>query len=234
MRKSKAIYLLFSLVWVISSCVKDGSSTDSKLIYAANAINLSSSLKNSGSESGVVVPAGTSGSINWVSAKVNISQMEFSTNHLGANSSYTTDNVFIPDALKANFFVGEVPVSSGVYESNRFKLTLKESATAPPILLNGNYIEASGTVIPVELKFNMNQSMVLENGRIEISTGNYIASVKLELNNLVKGLTASDFGQTTRSGTNNSISINSVANRPLFEKLLVRLPSALSINVSKQ
>jgi len=219
---------------VISSCVKDGSVADSKIIYTASATNLSSSLKNSGAESGNVVQAGTNGSINWTAAKVNISQIQFSTSHLGATSAYNTDNVFIPDALKANLFIGEVPVSSGVYESNRFKLTLKESATNPAILLNGNYIEASGTVIPVELKFNMNQSMVLEKSRIEIASGIYVATVKVALNNLVKGLVASDFGQTTRSGTNNTISVNATLNRALYEKLLLRLPNCLSVEVNKQ
>nr|MBC7612193.1 hypothetical protein [Pseudopedobacter sp.] len=50
----------------------------------------------------------------------------------------------------------------------------------------------------------------------------------------MKGLTATDFGQTTRSGTNNTISINATTNRPLFEKLLTRLPNALSVEITKQ
>lgn len=234
MKNLRLVYLSFTLLWVFSSCVKEGATTDIKLKYAVNATNLSAALKNSGAESGIVVATGTNGSINWTSANVNISQIEFSTTHLGANSVFNTENVFVPDALKSNLLVGEVSVTSGVYENNKFKLTLKESATNPPVILNGNYVEASGTVIPVELKLNMNQSLVLENPRVEITSGTYIANVKLELNNLVKGLVASDFGQTTRSGTNNAISINSVTNRALYEKLLIRLPSCLSVNVSKQ
>lgn len=234
MRNLKAMYLLFALVWAISSCVKDDTNTKGNLKYAVNAINLSSTIRNSGLESGAVTPAGSNGSINWTSAKVNISQIAFSTTHLGAKSTFTTENVFIQDALTTNTSMGEVSVSSGVYENNKFTLTLKESANTVPVILNGNYVEASGTIIPVELKFNMNQSFMLEYPRIEISSGTYVANIKLELNNLVKGLIASDFGQTTRSDTNNAISISSVNNRGLFEKLLIRLPNCLSMNVVKQ
>ncbi|MNK39927.1 hypothetical protein D3C87_585500 [compost metagenome] len=101
-------------------------------------------------------------------------------------------------------------------------------------MLTGTYIEASGTRIPVIVQLNMTQLIKLEAPKIEISKGKYVARVTVELNGLVKDLTASDFGQTARTAPNNTILVTNTINRPLFEKLASRLPSILSLSMTKQ
>jgi hypothetical protein len=86
----------------------------------------------------------------------------------------------------------------------------------------------------VIVTLNSAQSFIKEASRIEVSTGTYVAKVKLELNAMVKGLMASDFGQTTRTGVNNTILVNSTTNRALFEKLSARIVNTISVSVVKK
>jgi len=110
---------------------------------------------------------------------------------------------------------------------------MNESNVNPPVILNGTYIESSGTKIPVVVTLNSVMSFVKEAQRIEVTSGKYIAKVTIELNALVKGLTAADFGQTTRTGANNTIVVSYTSNKALYDKLKARFPNTISVNVSK-
>jgi hypothetical protein len=111
---------------------------------------------------------------------------------------------------------------------------MTESATLAPFILNGTYIEVSGTKIPVIVQFNRSQLAEFEVQRFEVATsGQYVAKVVFEMNNLVKGLTASDFGQTTRTAPNNTILISSTINKPLWDKLVAKLSTSASVSFTK-
>ena len=230
----KSLLKLAIVALLFSSCVKETATTETALKYSFSAINLSSTLSATATASGVPVAAGTNGSINWTGVSVNVSKLEFSATHAGAISSYELKNFNSVNALKPDSLSGNVPLTIGAYEKLQFKLTLAESATNPPLILTGTYIEASGTKIPVVVQLNQAQIINLEAARLEVSKGIYIAKVTLELNALVKGLVASDFGQTTRTGTDNKIVVNSTTNRALYEKLITRFGSVASISLTKQ
>ncbi|GGH01766.1 hypothetical protein GCM10007422_15740 [Pedobacter zeae] len=217
------------------ACTKKETATDTKLSYSFSASNLNASLSSNASASGAVVAPGTNGSINWSTASVNVAKIEFSAIKSGSGAiNLETKNLYLVNALKPDSLSGTVALASGVYENNQFNLTLASSLTNPPLLLTGTYIEASGTKIPVRFEMNQAQVVKLEAKRVEVTAGTYVAKVTVQLNALVTGLTASDFGQTTRTGSNNMIIISSTINRALYEKLVTRFTSTLSVDFSKK
>lgn len=234
MKKIYFTIAAFFLFMCLFGCTKSSDATDTQLSYSFNAINLNASLTANSGASGAIVPAGTPGSINWSSAGINISKVEFSATRGGNPISLETKNLYAVNALKPDSLSGTVFLSSGVYEKNEFKITVNESVSNPPLILKGTYIEASGTAIPVIAQLNISQVLKLEAPRIEIKQGKYVARVTIELNGLVKGLVAGDFGQTTRTAPNNTILVSNTVNRALFEKLVLRLPSVLSVSMTKQ
>lgn len=232
----KTLYFTISIIYLLTlfiGCTKETTTTDAQLSYSFNAINLNASLSTNAATSGAIVAPGTNGSINWTNASVNLSKVEFDATHAGKVISLESKNLFF-NALKPDSLSGVVSLFSGIYENNEFKITMNESTTNPPLLLTGIYIEASGTKIPVTVQLNTTQLIKLQASKIEISKGKYIAKVTVELNGLVKGLTASDFGQTTRTAPNNTILVTNTINRALFEKLALKLPSILSLSMTKQ
>ena len=231
---------LYQITWVslvvllFIGCTKKETVADTKLSYSFSAGNLNASLSSNATASGAVVAAGTSGSINWATASVNVAKIEFSATKAGTPITLETKNLYLVNALKPDSLSGTVAIASGVYEHNEFSLTMSSSATNPPLLLTGTYIEASGTKIPVRFEMNQAQLIKLEAARVEVTSGTYLAKVTIQLNALVVGLTASDFGQTTRTGTNNMIIISSTINKTLYDKLIARFTSTLSVNFAKQ
>lgn len=233
----KKLYFSIFIVFLLSTfigCTKDTAETDTKLSYSFSAINLNASLSSNASASGAVVAAGTNGSIGWTSTTVNISKIQFSAMHGGNAVSLESKNLYAVNALKPDSLSGTVFLSSGIYENNEFKISMDESVSRPALVLNGTYTEMSGTKIPVVVQFNISQFIKLEAARIEIKEGSYVAKVTIELNGLVKGLTASDFGQTTRTAPNNTILVTNSVNKALFDKLISRLPSILSVSFARQ
>ncbi len=233
MKNSLLFAAYLSLFFFTLGCKKDGEK-DATLSYSFSAINMSASLSTTASASGVVVAAGTNGSINWTSTSFNISSASFSANRAGTTIALESKNINLVNALKPDSLSGKVTIAAGVYEAIKFKLTMTESATVPPMLLNGTYTEASGTKIPVILQINRSQLADFEAQRFEVvDGGQYVAKVVFEMNNLIKGLTASDFGLTTRTGSNNAILISSTINRPLWEKLVSKLSTSASVSFTK-
>lgn len=234
MRKLYTITLAALSVLLLTNCTKKDVVADTKLSYSFSAGNLNASLSTNAGASGTVVAAGTNGSINWTTASVNIAKVEFSATKAGTPISLESKNFFLVNALKPDSLSGTVSLASGVYEHNEFNLSLSSSVSNPPLLLTGTYIEASGTKIPVRFEMNQAQVIKLEAARVEVTSGTYLAKVNIMLNALVIGLTASDFGQTTRTGTNNMIIISNTINKTLYDKLVARFASTLSVNFSKQ
>ena len=233
MRKYSALFTIISFLFLFQSCTKDTGYTDTKLSYSIKTTNLSASLKSNAAESGVVVTPNSNGSINWTSASINFDQADFISTREDVKATQTFKNLYFPNALKDSVS-GSLNIFAGLYENISFVLKISESASNTPILIKGNYIEASGTSIPVEVRLNLNQSLTFKNDNVEIKSGTYLAKITVELNNLVKGLTAADFGQTTRTGTNNTIVINATSNSILFGKLLLNLKSCFSLKVVQQ
>lgn len=232
MKRLLFVLSFLSAAILLNGCTKDSATSDTQLSYSFNAINMSASLGATSTASGLIVPALSNGSITWNSASINIAKAEFSATLAGVPVSYEAKNFFGVNTLKPDSLSGVVPLKAGVYENIKFKLTLTESTTNPPLILNGTYTEASGTKIPVSVQLNQPQLLNLEAGRYEVTAGKHRAKIVIELNALVKGLIASDFGQTTRIGTDNKIVVNATTNRALFEKLMARFSNCVNVNVS--
>lgn len=230
MRKISFIALL--AVTLFTACTKLGVNDKATLSYSFSLLNQSATLSTEAA-SGTPVTAGTNGSINWTSAAINIAKAEFSATQSGSAIAFSSSNLYNINPFKTDSLSGTVDIPTGAFENIRVKVTMNESNANPPLVLNGTYIEGSGTNIPVVVTLNSALSYTKEAQRIDVTSGKYIAKVTVELNALVKGLTAADFGQTTRTGSKNTIMVNSTTNRALYDKLLARLPNTVSVKVSK-
>ncbi len=230
MKKLTALIFMLAIALTFNSCVKEAGPQTAQLSYSFGASNLAASLATA--DAGTPVSPLTNRSITWTSMTVNISKIEVSAKLAGKEVNLESKDIFAVNPLKADSLVGTVPVASGIYENVRFKLTMAESATNPPFLLNGTYTEESGTKVPIFVQLNQSRLITIEMAKFEITKGTHRAKINFQLNDLVKGLTMSDFGQTTRSGSNNTIVVNSTTNRALFEKLSVRLANIGSVTVN--
>jgi hypothetical protein len=228
----KRLTLIISILAIsFAACVKEAGTASSQLSYSFGATNLSASLSNT-TASGAVVSPLSNGSISWSGMTVNISKIDVTAKLAGKEVALESKDILAINPLKPDQLLGTVPIDAGVYENVKFKLTMAESASNPPFLLNGTYTEASGTKIPVEIQLNQSQLFTLEVPKFEVIKGARIAKITFQLNELVKGLTASDFGQTTRTGSNNTILVTSKINRALYEKLSIRLANISSVTVN--
>lgn len=233
MKKLLRFTAYLSLLLFASGCKKDAEK-DATLSYSLSAINMSASLSATTSASGLPVTAGTNGSINWTSASFNISNASFSANRAGTAITLESKNINLVNALKPDSLSGKINITAGVYEAIKLKLLMTESPTLAPFILNGTYTELSGTKIPVIVQINRSQLAEFEIQRFEVATsGQYVAKVVFEMNGLVKGLTAGDFGQTVRTGSNNTILVSSTINKPLWDKLVSRLSTSVSVSFTK-
>lgn len=223
----KLAFLAIALAF--TACVKESGIQTTQLSYSFSATNLAASVATA--DAGTVAAPLSNRSITWTSMTINISKIEVSAKLAGKEVNLESKDIFSVNPLQPDVLVGTVPVESGVYENVRFKLTMAESATNPPLLLSGTYTEESGTKIPISVQLNQSKLLTIEMPKFEITKGTHLAKINFELNNLVKGLNPSDFGQTTRTGSNNAIVVNSTTNRALFEKLSIRLATIGSVTV---
>lgn len=229
--KKLSLYLaIFTIALTFNACVKESGIQTSQLSYSFGATNLAASL--AGTDGGAIVNPLTNRSITWTSMTVNISKIELSAKLAGKEVNLLSKDMFSINPLKPDSLAGTISIASGVYENVRFKLTMAESATNPPLLLSGTFTEELGTKIPVVVQLNQSRLITIEMPRFEITKGTHLAKINFQLNDLVKGLTYSDFGQTTRSGGINTIVVNSTTNRALFEKLSVRLANIGKVTVN--
>lgn len=231
MKKTLQITVLAFLT-LLGACQKDPAN-DGELTYSFSPVNLSASLGTSASLSGQPVVAGTNGSINWTTGRFNIQKIELSGKKDGSAINIQYENLTGIDILQLGTIAGSVTLPAGTYTDLEVKLSLVASDTKRPLTLVGKYIEASGTQIPVEVHFNENLELKKNISQLIIKGDKYKADVTLEVNNLVKNLVQSDFGQTTR-GVNNSIFVSSTVNTALYNKLTANLELVPKVAITKQ
>jgi hypothetical protein len=216
----------------IAGCQKD-SVHDGELVYNFKPINLSASLGTVASASGQPVAAGSNGSIQWTTGRFNIAKIELSGKKDASVISIEQNNLTDVDILKLGTISGSVVLPAGTYKDLEVKLKFAAATdTKRPLTLVGKYIEASGTQIPVEVHFYDDLELKRSVSELVINGDKYTADVTLEINNLVKGLVQSDFGQTTR-GTNNSIFVSSTVNTALYNKLKANLSLVPVVTITK-
>ena len=223
---------LFIVQLMIVSCQKN-SVGDGQLTYNFKPVNLSASLSTVGSASGLAVAAGSNGSINWTTGRFNVYQIELSGKKDGTEISIEHKDLTDIDILKLGTVSGTVVLPVGSYKDIEVKLKFAVSDTKRPLTLVGKFIEASGTQIPVEVHFNETLELQKSVSSIIINGDKYTADIILEVNNLVKNLTLSDFGQTTR-GTNGSIFVSNTVNTALYNKLKANLSLVPSVTITRQ
>jgi hypothetical protein len=204
-----------------AACQKDPVN-DGELTYNFKPINLSASLGTSGSTSGQAVAAGSNASINWTTGRFNIQKIELSGKKDATEVSIEQKNLTDVDILKLGTLSGSIPIPAGTYSNLEVKLKFETSDTKRPLTLVGKYIEPTGTQIPVEVHFNETFEIKKSVSQIVIKGDKYTADVTLEINNLVKNLVQSDFGQTTRQ-PNGSIFVSNTVNTALYNKLKANL-----------
>lgn len=218
MKKALQSILIVFFAIVLNACQKD-SVNDGELTYNFKTSNLSASLSSTASASGTPVAPLSNGSITWKSGTVNIQQIYFGAKKDNTPFAVEFEKLSNIDILKVSTVSGSVAIPTGTYSDIKLRLRLKESSTNKPLVLLGTYTEISGTKIPVEIQFNETYELTLTPPALTIKGDKYDVNVNLDLSKLAKNLTLSDFGQTTRSGADNMILVNSSKNVALFEKL---------------
>ncbi|SKB83495.1 hypothetical protein [Daejeonella lutea] len=218
MKKALQSVLIVFFATVLNGCQKD-SVNDGELTYNFKTSNLSASLSSTASASGTPVAPLSNGSITWKSGTVNIQQIYFGAKKDNTPFAVEFEKLSNIDILKVSTVSGSVAIPTGTYSDIKLRLRLKESATNKPLVLLGTYTEISGTKIPIEIQFNETYELTLTPPALTIKGDKYDVNVNLDLSKLAKNLTLSDFGQTTRSGADNMILVNSSKNVALFEKL---------------
>lgn len=213
----QGVFILFSAI-LLTGCQKD-SVNDGELTYNFKTSNLSASLSSTASASGSPVTPFSNGSITWKSGTVNIQQIYFGAKKNNTPFAVEFEKLSNIDILKTSTISGSIAIPTGTYSDIKLRLRLRESATNKPLVLLGTYTEVSGTKIPVEVQFNESYELTLNPPQLTIKGDKYDVNVNLDLSKLAKNLTLADFGQTTRSGADNMILINSTRNIALFEKL---------------
>lgn len=226
-----ALALLCVLV-LFGSCQKDATG-DGQLSYVFKPTNLAASLGTTASASGLVVAANSNGSMTWTSGTLNIQKIEFSAKRGLTTASAEYNNLTNIDILNTGTISGNVSLPTGTYDNIELKLRLVQSNTNIPLVLKGTYTETSGTKIPVEVQFNEAYELKLNPPQLVIQGDKYTANVTLDLTRMVKDLTASDFGQTTRTQPNNTILVTSSINPVLYAKLKANLLLVPTVSIVK-
>ncbi len=210
----------------ITGCTKDSILMDTKLSYSFSAINLNASFGAGGTADGTIVPAGTPGSINWTSAKLNVTHTEFSGTDADGNPVSASETLTNVNVLNPSLLAGDLYLKSGVYQNIKFKLSLTASATNPPLEMQGDYIDPSGNSHPVIVKLNTTQMLnLVDLPNQGIGSGNYVLKIRIKLNEMIKDFNYSDINDITFTG--NTIMITDTMNKPLFDKLVAKLPAAM-------
>lgn len=233
MKKALRSTLILVAAMLLFACEKD-SVNDGELTYSFKTSNLSASLGTTASGSGIPVAPLSNGSITWNSGAVNIQQIYFGAKKDNTPFAVEFEKLSNIDILKTATVSGSVPIPTGTYSDIKLRLRLKESATNKPLVLLGTFTEVSGTKIPVEVQFNETYELTLNPPQITIKGDKYDVNVTLDLSKLAKNITLTDFGQTVRSGTDNSIVVNSTKNIALFEKIKMNLVLIANAQITKR
>ena len=230
------LILLLCASIIVTSCKKAESedpANDGELSYYFNPINLSASVSATASESGKIVPALSKGSITWISGSFNIQKLT-----LTARKNQSDFKVEYKDlynmSVQEMTNAGSIALPAGSYTNAELTINLVQSATNVPVSLKGIFTDAQGNSVPVEMQFNYTYEMKGKLEDVTIKGDKYKATVQVALNNLVSGLTASDFTQATRSGADNAVVISTTSNTTLFVKLIQNLPFAAAVDIQHQ
>lgn len=233
MKKNRILLLLLIAGVAINGCQKENVG-DGKLNYIFTPTNLSASLSSTASGSGLPVAPLSNGSITWNTGRINIKSISFSSKKANNSVSLEYTKLSNIDILKSGILSGSLAIPTGTYNDIKLKLNLAVSNTDKPLVLLGTYTEVSGTKIPVEFQFNENYELKISPPEISIKGDIYDVNVTLDIAKLVKNTIFGDFGNTSRSGTDKMILINSSTNRALYEKLMVNLASIPDVKITKK
>ena len=225
MKFPKFLTTVISLSFILASCSKSGSGTG----------DTSSSMQF---QLGIVNPLVTvnlvasPGTILWNSGSAYATQVKLEAKQNGTEVEFktTTPRLIDPFAPVAGT-MGNVTLPAGTYTELEFKISLDQNGSTPALVLNGQYTNASNTVIPVQ--FVLNSAFILKSEQNNITVtanGSITALTTLDMSLISNGITQAMLNSATVSG--GKIIISALSNINLYNIIINNLQQFHHVEVN--
>ena len=123
------------------------------------------------------------------------------------------------DLFKLSQEFGSIEIKAGNYENIRLKVVLHKQITGSVFALSGVYTDELGKQTPVQFNFNEDLTLELPSENLTVSSSaDYTGLLILQLNNLLSGVSSSDFKAAVKN-VNGELLISSSSNADLFNKI---------------
>jgi hypothetical protein len=216
--KRVVVMVLVLIGLALSSCKKDSDSS-SVLQVKIQATNKSFSVLKSAT---LVTP-----SFTWDACTMNVTQIEFQAegkqdeNSQGAYQvSYEWQGSKVINLLNSASVIGDITLDPGIYDQVELQIhaTKPQNSTSPVFYLAGNYTNANGTKIPVEITVNEDfQFGVEQQGKTLNGMYDYSALINLNLNLLMNGVLQAELDAAALTG--GKMVISATSNSVLYQKI---------------
>lgn len=217
--------LLFFSLFIFTACTKSKDSNDAELTYKVQPSNLTASVGTTVSESGLIVSVNSNSSLTWKAGFITIEQLSFEAKRENSEIEYKLKKSPTVDLFKQSQMLGSINLPAGTYNEVELKLVLQKQTTGDAFGLNGVYTDETGKQTPLDFHYNEDLTFDIEAENLTVNTAaDYTGVLKLELNKLLSGLSASDFKLASKNA-NGVIVISSTSNVELFNKMKSNLNS---------
>jgi hypothetical protein len=121
--------------------------------------------------------------------------------------------------------LGSINIPAGTYNEVELKVVLQKQTTGDVFAINGIYTDETGKQTPLDFHYNEDLTLHIEGENLTVNTSaDYTGVLKLELNKLLNGVSASDFKSASKNA-NGVIVISSTSNVEVFSKMKSNLAS---------
>ena len=217
--------LLFLSFLILTACTKSKDSSDAELTYKVEPSNLTSSVGTTVSESGLIVTLNSNSSLTWKAGFITIEQLSFEAKKETSEIEYKLKKSPTVDLFKQTQLLGSINIPAGTYNEVELKLVLQKQTTGDVFAINGIYTDESGKQTPLDFHYNEDLTLHIEGENLIVNTSaDYTGVLKLELNKLLTGVSASDFKSASKNA-NGVIVISSASNVEVFNKMKSNLVS---------
>lgn len=211
--KLSIIPIAAMLALAVTSCKKDNN-VAGQIGYRIKPANFTAAL--AGTKTGATVSSANT--ITWTSGSMIVSEIDFEAESENLEVEYELKQVNTVDLFNLSPVLGTVTIPDGTYNEVELKLDLRKKTTgAAPLILKGDYYDASGVKTPIEFHFDENIEIEVEAENVVISSQDYTGIINIQLNKLLTNVTASDLSEVSK--INGKIIVDGTANTSLYNKM---------------
>jgi len=226
MKSPKLLMTLAAATLLISSCSKNnsGNSTDT-------ASSMQFQLKTTNPLVPVNLIAGPA-TILWTSGTANATQVKLEAKQNASELEFKNSSAQQIDLFASVIAsLGNITIPAGTYTEVEFKIALNQNGSSPSLSLNGQYTNASGTVIPVQFILNGLFELKAEQNNVTVTSNSSITALTtLDLSVISNGITQALLNAATL--TSGKIVISAASNSNLYNIILNNLQSFHHVDVT--